>query len=123
MYEDYKFACFSVWCETWSLTLTGEHRLRVFESRVLRWIFGPKGNKVKGGWRKLYNKELCDLYPSRSIIKMIKSRWMRWIGNVARMVTGGKLRGYCWESQREISIEKPRRMWVDNIMMDLEAIG
>jgi hypothetical protein len=64
-------------CETWSLTLKEEHRLRVFENRVLRRIFGPKRNEVTGGWKKLRNEVLCNLYSSPSLIRMIKSRWMR----------------------------------------------
>jgi hypothetical protein len=59
--------------------------LRVFENRVLRRIFGPKRDEVTGEWRKLYNEELLDLYCSRSIIRIIKSRRMRWAGHVARM--------------------------------------
>jgi hypothetical protein len=73
-------------CE-WSLTLRAENRLRVFENRVLRRIFGPKRDEVTGEWRKLYNEELRDLYSSpSSIIRIIKSRRMRWAGHVARMV-------------------------------------
>jgi hypothetical protein len=72
-------------CETWSLTLWEEHRMRVFENRVLRRIFGPKRDEVTGGWRKLHNEELYNLYSSPSIIRMIKSRRMRWAGHVARM--------------------------------------
>jgi hypothetical protein len=71
--------------ETWSLTLREEHRLRVFENRVLRRIFGPKRDEVTGEWRKLYNEELRDLYSSSSIIRMIKSRKMKWAGHVAQM--------------------------------------
>jgi hypothetical protein len=59
-------------CETWSLTLREEHRPRVFENRVLRRIFGPKRDEVTGGWRKLLNEELHNLYSSPDIIKMIK---------------------------------------------------
>jgi hypothetical protein len=70
-------------CETWSLTLREEHRLRVFENRVLRGIFGPKRDEVIGGWRKLHNEELHNLYCLPSIIRMVKSRRMRWAGHVA----------------------------------------
>jgi hypothetical protein len=72
-------------CETWSLTLREDHRLRAFENRVLRRIFGPKWDEVTGEWRKLHNEELHDLYSPPSIIRMIKSRRMRWAGHVARM--------------------------------------
>jgi hypothetical protein len=64
-------------CVTWYLTLREEHRLRVFENRVLRRIFGPKRNEVTGEWRKLHNEELRNLYSSPSIIRIIKSRRMR----------------------------------------------
>jgi hypothetical protein len=72
-------------CETWSLTLREEHRLRVFENRVLRRIFGPKRDEVTGEWRKLHNEELHKLYSSPDIIRHVKSRRMRWAGHVARM--------------------------------------
>ena len=75
-------------CETWSLTLREEHRLRVFENRVLRRIFGPKRDGVTGEWRKLHNEELNDLYSSPSIVRLIKWRRMRWAGHVARMEEG-----------------------------------
>jgi hypothetical protein len=64
-------------CETWSLTLREEHRLRVIENRVLRRIFGPKRDEVTGEWRTLHNEQLRDLYFSPSIIRIIKSRRMR----------------------------------------------
>jgi hypothetical protein len=67
-------------CETWSMTLREEHRPRVFENRVLRRIFGPKRDEVTGEWRKLHNKELLDLYSSPNIIRILKSRRMRWAG-------------------------------------------
>jgi hypothetical protein len=70
-------------CETWSLTLREEHRLRVFENRVLRKIFGLKRDKVTGEWRKLHNEGLLNLYSSPSISRMFKSRRMRWKGHVA----------------------------------------
>ena len=69
-------------CETWSLTLREEHRLRVFQNRVLRRIFGPKRDGVTGQWRKLHNEELNDLYCSPNIFRVIKSRRMRWAGRV-----------------------------------------
>jgi hypothetical protein len=69
---------FQIGFETWSLTLREVHRLRLFENRVLRRIFGPKRGEVTGGWRKLHNEELHHLYSSPSIIRMIKSRRMRW---------------------------------------------
>jgi hypothetical protein len=88
-------------CETWSLTLREEHRLKVFENKVLRRIFGPKRDEVTGGWRKLHNEEFRDLYSSPSIIRIMKSRRMRWVGHVARM--GEKRNAYrlLWEIQRE----------------------
>jgi hypothetical protein len=86
-------------CETWSLTLREVHRLRVFENKVLRRIFGPKRDEVTGEWRQLHNEELRDLYSSPIIIRIIKSRRMRWAGRVARM--GEKGNGYRWESQKK----------------------
>jgi hypothetical protein len=84
------------------LTLREEHRLRVFENRVLRRISGPKRDEVTGECEKLHNEEFHDLYSSRSIIRIIKSRRMRWAGHAARM---GEKRNdyidYWWESQRE----------------------
>jgi hypothetical protein len=75
-------------CETWSLTLGEERRLRVFENRVLRRIFGPKRDKVTGEWKKLHNEELNDLYSLPNIVRVMKSRRMRWAGNVARVGVG-----------------------------------
>jgi hypothetical protein len=73
----------------------------VFENRVLRRIFGPKSDEVTGDWRKLHNEELHYSYSSQNIIRMIKSRRMRWAGNVARMGTRRVHIGYWWESQKE----------------------
>jgi hypothetical protein len=81
--------------------IKGEHRQRVFENRELRRIFGPKRDEVTGEWRKLHNKELHDLYSLPSIIRIIKSRRMRWAGHVARMGRRGTLIDYWRESQRE----------------------
>ena len=72
-------------CETWSLKLTEERRLRVFENRVLRRIFGPKRDELRRDWRKLHNEELSVLYSSPNIVRVIKSRIMRWAGHVACM--------------------------------------
>jgi hypothetical protein len=72
-------------CETWYLTLREEHRLRVFENRVQRRLFGPNRDEVTGEWRKLQNEELHNLYSSPDIIRQVKSRRMRWAGHVARM--------------------------------------
>jgi hypothetical protein len=70
-------------CETWSLTLREEHRLKVFENKLLRRIFGPKRDEATREWRKLHNEELRDLYSSPSIIRLIKSKRIRWAGHVA----------------------------------------
>jgi hypothetical protein len=78
-------------CETWSLALREEHRLRVFENRELRRIFGPTGDKVTGEWRKLHNGELHNLFSLPDIIRQYKSRRMRWAGHVARMGEGRNL--------------------------------
>ena len=77
-------------CETWSMTLREERRLRVFENRVLRRIFVPRRDGVTGEWRKLLNEEVNDLYCSPNIVRVVKSRRMRWAGHVACM---GKRRG------------------------------
>jgi hypothetical protein len=76
-----------------------EYRLRVFEKRVLRRIFGPKRDEVVGGRRKLHNEQLHDLYSSPNIIRTMKSRRMRWAGNVALMGRRGTRIGYWYESQ------------------------
>jgi hypothetical protein len=94
----------------------------VFENRVLRKIFGPKRDE-ETGWRKLHNEELHNLYSSPSVIRMIKSRMMRWAGHVARM--GKRMHiGYRWESHKsKRPLRRPRRRWVDNIKMDLTERG
>ena len=75
-------------CETWSLTLREEHWLRVFENRVLRRVFGPKRDEVTGEWRKLHNEKLSDLYSLPNIVRVAKSRRVRWTGHVACMGEG-----------------------------------
>ena len=74
-------------CETWSLTLREESRLRVFENMILRRIFGPKRDE-NGEWKRLHNEELHSLYRSPNIVRVIKSRRLRWAGHVARMEEG-----------------------------------
>jgi hypothetical protein len=110
-------------CETWSLTLREEHRLRVFENKLLRRIFEPKGDEVTGGWRKLHNEELRDLYSSPSIIRIMKSKKMRWAEHVARK--GEKRNGYrllVGKPEGKRPRGRPRRRWMDNIKMDLLEI-
>jgi hypothetical protein len=110
--------------ETWSLILRDEHRLRVFENRVLRGICGPKRDEVIGDWRKLHNEELHNLYCSPSIIRMIKSSRIKWAGHVACM--GEKRNAYrilVGKSEGTRPLGKHRRTWEDNIKMDLREIG
>jgi hypothetical protein len=71
-------------CETWSLALREEHRLEVFENRVLSRIFEPNREDMAGGWRRLNNEELHDLYTLPNIVSSIKSRRMRWVAHVAQ---------------------------------------
>jgi len=111
-------------CETWSLTLREERRVRVFENRVLRRMFWPKRDEVTGEWRKLHNEELNVLYSSLNILRVIKSRRMRWAGHVARMGEGksvyrflvGKLGG-------KKPLGRPMPRWEDDIKMDLQEVG
>jgi hypothetical protein len=108
----------------WSLTLREGHRLRVFENRVLRRIFGPKRDEVTGEWRKLHNEELHDWYSSPSIIRIIKSRGMKWTGHVARI--GEKRNAYrllVRKPERKSLLGRPRCRWVDNIRMGLGEVG
>jgi len=88
-------------CKTWSLTLREERKLRVFENMVLRRIFGPMSDEVTGGWRKLHNEVLNDLYPSPTIVWVVKSKRMRWAGHVARMVEERDCIRSWWGNQRE----------------------
>src|SRR5215510_3208506 len=111
-------------CETWSLTLREEHRLRVFENRVLRRVFGPNRDEVTGEWRKLHNEELEDLYSSPSIVQVVKSKRMRWAGHVARMgEERGVQRVLVGKPEGKRPLGRPRRRWEDNIKMDLREMG
>jgi hypothetical protein len=111
-------------CESWSFTLREEQRLRVFENRVLRRIFGPKRDQTTGEWRRLHNEELNDLYSSPNIIWITKSRRMRLAGHVARM---GEKRGahrvLVGRPEGRRPLGRPRRRWEDNIEMDLREVG
>jgi hypothetical protein len=96
----------------------------VFENRVLSRIFGPNRDEVTGEWRKLHNEELHDLYSSSSIIRIMKSSRMRWVGHVARM--GEKRNAYRLLVRRpegKRPLGRRRRKWVDNIRMDLVEVG
>jgi len=103
--------------------LREERKLRVFENMVLRRIFGLRKDEVMEEWRRLHKEELNYLYSSPNIVRVIKSRRMRWAGHVARMgeeravyrVLVGKLEG-----KRQLG--RPRRRWVDNIRMDLQEV-
>ena len=109
---------------TWSLTSREERRLRVFENIVLRRIFGPKRDEVTGEWRKLHNEELNDMYSSPNVVRVIKSRRMRWAGHVARMGGGrGLYRVLVGKSERKRPLGRPRHKWEDNIKMDLQEVG
>jgi hypothetical protein len=111
-------------CETWSVTLREEHRLRVFENRVLRRIFGHKRDEVTGEWRKLYSGELHNLYSSPDITRQIKSRRMRWVGHVARMGEGRNVyKVLMGKPEGKRPLDKPRRRWEDGIKIDLRETG
>jgi hypothetical protein len=111
-------------CETWSLILREEHRLRVFENRVLRRIFGPQRDEVMGEWRKLINGELRNFYSSPDIIGQIKSRGMRWVGYVACMGEGRNFyRASVGKPEGKRPLGRPRCRWECGIRMDLREIG
>jgi hypothetical protein len=111
-------------CETWSLVLKEGRRLRVFENKVLRRIFGSKRDEVTREWRKLHNEELNGLYSLPNIVRVIKSRRLRWAGHVARM---GEERGVYRVLVRKLEGKRPlgrtRRRWDDNVRMDLQEVG
>jgi len=85
-------------CETWSLTLWEERKPRVFENMVLRRIFRPRRDKVTGEWRRLHSEDLNDLYSSPNILRVIKSRRMRWAGHVARVGEERGCIGFWWRN-------------------------
>jgi hypothetical protein len=104
--------------------LRGKHRSRVFGNRVLRRIIGSKRDEVTGEWRELHKQELRDLYFSPSIIRIIKSRRMRWVDEVARMVKKrNAYRLLVGKPEGRRPLGRPRRRWVDNIRMGLGEVG
>jgi hypothetical protein len=106
------------------LTLREERRLRVFENRVLRRIFGPKRNEVTREWRKMHNGELNNLYSSPGIIRQIKSRRMRWAGHVVHMGEGRNLYGVLMGKPKgKRPLERPSHGWEDGSKMDVREIG
>jgi len=110
-------------CETWLLTLREEHRLRVFENRVLRRVFGPKRDEATGEWRKLHNEELSDLYSLPNIVQVVKLRRMRWAGHVAHMGEGrGVHRVLVGKPEGTRPLGRPRCRWEDNIKTDLQEV-
>ena len=92
--------------------------------RALRTVFGPKRDEVTGEWRKLLNEDLSDLYSLPNIVRVVKSRRMRWVGHVARMGEGrGVHRVLVGKPEGKIPMGRPRRRWEDNIKMDLQELG
>ena len=96
----------------------------MFENRVLRRVFGPKRDEVTGEWRKLHNEEISDLYSLPNIVRVVKSRRMRWAGHVTRMGQGRVVyRVLVGKPEGKRPLGRPRRRWEDNIKMDLQKVG
>ena len=111
-------------CENWSLTMRKKHRLRVFENKVLRKIFGAKNDEITGEWRKLHNAELHVLYSSPNITRNLKSRRLRWVGHLARMEQSrNAYRVLVGKPEGKRPLGRPRRRWEDNIKMDLREVS
>jgi hypothetical protein len=109
--------------ETLSLTVGEEHRLKVSENSVLRRIFGPKWDE-EGSWGKQHNDKIHRLYSSPNIVRVIKSRRMKWVGHVARIGEGrGVYRVLVGMSEGKRPLGRPRRRWKDNIKLDLRKYG
>jgi len=110
-------------CETWSLILRQECRLRVFENRILSRIFGPKRDE-NGEWRRLHNEELHSVCRSPNIVRVIKSRLLRRARHVARMAEGkSTFKILTGKPTGKRPLGRPRRRWEDNIRKDVEEIG
>ena len=111
-------------CKSWSTTLADEHKLRVFENRVLGKIYGPKRDEMTGEWRRLHNEELHGLYDSPDVIRIMKSRRIRWAGHVARMGEKRRLNSIVVgnpEGKRPLG--RPRRRCKNNIRRNLRESG
>ena len=110
-------------CEALSLTLSEERRLRVFENWILRRIFGPK-RFANGKWRRLHKEELHSLYRSPNIVRVIKSRRLRWAGHVARMgEVKGSFKILAGKPTGKRPLGRSRHKWDDNTRMNLKEIG
>jgi hypothetical protein len=111
-------------CDSWSLTLREECRLRVFKNGLLRRIFGPKRDEVTREWKRLHNKELHVLYFSLNIIRVIRPRRLRWAGHVAHMgERRGAYRVLVGRPGGRRPLGRPGCRWEDNIKMDLREVG
>ena len=111
-------------CETWSLTLREERELTVFENMELRRIYGPRRDEVTGDWRRLHKEELKGLYSSPNIMRVMKSRRMRWAGHVACMgEERGAYRVLVGKPEGKRPLGRSRHRWVDNIRTDLQEVG
>jgi hypothetical protein len=111
-------------CKTWLVKLREERRLRVNKNSLLWRVFGPKREEVTGEWRKIHNKELNDLYSLPNIVRVVKSRRMRWARHVARMGEERVVhRILVWKPEGKRPLGRPRRRWEDNMKMDVEELG
>jgi hypothetical protein len=111
-------------CENWSLTLREECRVRVFDNSVLRWIFGPKRDEVTGEWRRLHKQEFYALYSSPSIIRVMKSRKLKWAGHVACIgERTGAYRALVGKPEGRRPLGRTRSRCEDNIKIDLREVG
>jgi hypothetical protein len=104
-------------------TLREEHRVRVFKNTVLRRIFEPKRDRVVGGWRKLHDEEFHKLYSSLSIMRMVKSKRIKWAGHLARMRKKNSNKILVGKPERKKPLRRHRRRWKDNIKIDLREDG